>query len=247
MRWEEGTVIKNETRRRRDHFFYTGMAVAIIATVFAGFARTYYLKAYTGTPAQPWLVHLHGIVFTGWTVLFLAQALLIRRDGLSTHRKVGIAGAGLACLMVLLGYEIAIAGARRGFVGQFPNESTSPTDPLAFLIIGLGDLFLFLIFFTLGFHYRSRPEVHKRLMLLATINVLPAAVTRIPLGAARLPIAFTLLVAFIAVGPIYDRLSRGRVQPVSLWGGLAILASVPLRTFVGSTAAWHALGRWLIN
>ncbi len=73
--------------------------------------------------------------------------------------------------MIVLGYEIAIAGARRGFLGQFPNETGSPSDPLAFLIIGLGDLLLFLVFFALGFYYRSKPEIHKRLMLLATILI----------------------------------------------------------------------------
>lgn len=191
--------------RRRDHFFYVGMAVAVIATIFAGFARTYYLKAYTGTPALPWPVHLHGIVFTAWILLFLGQTLFISRDRISMHRALGIAGAGLACLMILLGYEIAIAGARRGFVGQFADERGSPSDPVNFLIIGLGDLLLFLVFFALGFYYRSQPEVHKRLMLLATINVLPAAVTRIPLGAARLPVAFALLLAFIAAGPLFTR------------------------------------------
>ncbi len=234
-------------RPRRDHVFYTGVAVAVIATVFAGFARTYYLKAYTGTPSLPVSVHLHGIVFTAWTLLFLGQTVFIGRDRIDMHRRLGALGAALACLMIVLGYEIAIAGARRGFLGQFPNETGSPSDPLGFLIIGLGDLLLFLVFFALGFYYRSKPEIHKRLMLLATINVLPAAVTRVPLGAARLPVAFTLLLAFVVAGPLYDRLSRGRLHPVSVWGGLAILVSVPLRTFLGSTEAWHALATWLIH
>jgi hypothetical protein len=185
----------NAMRRRREHFFYTGMAVVVVATVFAGFARTYYLKAYTGTPLLPVSVHLHGIVFAAWTLLFLGQTVFIGRDRINMQRGLGIAGAGLACLMGVLGYEIAIAGARRGFLGQFPDERGSPSDPLAFLIIGLGDLLLFLVFFTLGLYYRSQPEVHKRLMLLAPIDVLPAAVTRIPLGAARLPVPFTLLLA----------------------------------------------------
>src|ERR1041385_1598199 len=110
------------TWRRRDHFFYTSMALAAIATVFAGFARTYYLKAYTGRPGLPWPVHLHGIVFTAWTLFFFGQIVLIGQNRTRMHRRLGIVGAGLTCLMMVLGYQVAIVAARRGFVGQFPDE-----------------------------------------------------------------------------------------------------------------------------
>jgi hypothetical protein len=53
----------------REHLFHTGMAVAVVLTVFAGFARTYYLKPYFGSPSLTPLLHLHGLVFTSWLVL----------------------------------------------------------------------------------------------------------------------------------------------------------------------------------
>ncbi len=62
--------------RRRERVFYTGMAAAFVLTVFAGFARTYYLRPYFGTPALTPLLHLHGVVFTSWLVLLLAQTVL---------------------------------------------------------------------------------------------------------------------------------------------------------------------------
>src|SRR6202165_1385407 len=100
--------------RRR---FYTGMAVAAIATVFAGFARTYFLKVYTGTPSQPLAVHVHAVVFTAWLLLFLTQTTLIANGRTAVHRKLGAVMAAWAVLMVVVGYLVAISSARRGFRG----------------------------------------------------------------------------------------------------------------------------------
>ena len=58
-------------RKRRERLFYIGMSIAVVITVFAGFARTYYLRPYfTTAPLMP-LLHLHGLVFTSWLVLFV--------------------------------------------------------------------------------------------------------------------------------------------------------------------------------
>ena len=43
--------------KRRERLFYTGMAVAVVITVFAGFARTYFLRPYFD--ARPLLPLLH--------------------------------------------------------------------------------------------------------------------------------------------------------------------------------------------
>ena len=235
-----------ERRWRDDRIFYTGMAVVVILTVFAGFARTYFLKTFTGAPPLPPLVHLHAILFLTWTILLLAQTTLIGTGRTYIHRRLGIAGAVLAATIVTLGYMVAIAGARRGFRGQFPDESGS-LDALQFLILGLGDLLLFSSFVAAGLWNRFRPEVHKRFMLLATINLLPAAVTRIPLGSARLPVAFALLFVLVAAGPLYDWYSRGRVHPAYLWGGLITIISQPLRVAIASTEVWHQFAGWLIR
>ena len=66
------------------------MAIAAVATVFFGFAPTYYLKSFTHTavyptglpvsPSLPALVHVHALVFTAWILLFLVQTTLIAAD-----------------------------------------------------------------------------------------------------------------------------------------------------------------------
>src|SRR5918998_662628 len=82
------------TGRRRERLFYTGMAVAFVITVFAGFARTYYLRPYFGTPQLTPLLHLHGVVFTSWLVLLLAQTALVAANRTNIHRRLGVARAG---------------------------------------------------------------------------------------------------------------------------------------------------------
>ncbi|HEX8148664.1 MAG TPA: hypothetical protein VF591_15895 [Pyrinomonadaceae bacterium] len=72
---KRGAAVAN---RRRGRLFYTGMSVAFLAVVFAGFARTYYLRPYFGTPQLTPLLHLHGLVFTSWVVLLLAQTALVK-------------------------------------------------------------------------------------------------------------------------------------------------------------------------
>ena len=59
--------------------FYQGMAIACLAAVFAGFARTYFLKSFTGWPPASGVVHWHAALFTGWFVLFFVQTTLIAR------------------------------------------------------------------------------------------------------------------------------------------------------------------------
>jgi hypothetical protein len=53
--------------------FYVGIAVAVLITVFLGFSRTYFLKGYYGTPELSFLLHVHGLVFTSWVLLFLPR------------------------------------------------------------------------------------------------------------------------------------------------------------------------------
>ena len=92
-----------------------------------------------------------------------------------------------------------------------------------------------------------RRDVHKRLMLLATINLLPAALMRFPLGSARLPFAFTTVACLLGAGPIFDWSTRRRVHAAYVWGGLLILVSGPLRPIIGNSTAWHSVAQWLVH
>jgi len=235
----ESAAISN---RRRERLFYTGMAVAFVLTVFVGFSRTYYLRPYFGTPSLTPLLHLHGIIFTSWLVLLLTQTVLVAAKRTDIHRRLGIAGGVLAVLMVLVGTSTAIIRAK---IVEVPPGAPSP---LVFLTIPLGDMLVFAILVGAGFYYRRRVDVHKRLMLLATISILPAATARLPFAFIQQvgPLAFFGLAdLFILVCLLYDLVARRRLHRATVLGGLVVVVSHPLRLLIGNTQAWLTFAAWL--
>lgn len=228
------------TQQWKDRAFYTGMSAAVIATVYRGFARSYFLRGqYFSTPLAP-IAKLHGAVFVSWTLLFAVQTVLVARRRTDLHRRLGIVGAMLAGTMVVVGIAIAIISMRYNFARG--NERA-----LSFFAIPAGDMLVFPILVATALAWRRRPETHKRLMLLATISVLDAAVARWPLAMmANGPIVFFAVTdLYIVAGVLFDMASRGRVHPAYVWGGLLIVGSQIGRLAVWHTAVWLALARML--
>jgi hypothetical protein len=125
---------------------------------------------------------------------------------------------------------------------------------LVFLLIPLSDLVAFSVLAGSALYYRRKPDTHKRLMLLATIAILPAALGRMVfpggvldfLGLPVAPLTLTGLTALFVGGCLlYDRLARGRVHAATLGGGLFLLGVHVLRPFVADTAAWLTIAGWL--
>jgi hypothetical protein len=231
------------TRRRYDRFFYVGMTVAMLVTVFAGFARTYYLRPYfVSQPLMP-LLHLHGLVFSTWVVLFVAQTSLVAARKVHLHRRLGIAGAVLAAVMVVLGVVTAVIRASQGAtpVGDVSAQS--------FLIIPLGDMLIFGMLVAAAFYFRRKPDTHKRLMLLATISILSAAIARLPFAIMQAgpPAFFALTDIFLVVCIAYDLITLKRIHRATMWGALLIVVSQPLRLMLGGTRPWLAFANWLIS
>lgn len=227
--------------RRRERMFYTGMAAAFVATVFAGFARTYYLRPFYDPRPLVTVLHLHGLVFTSWVVLFVVQTALVAKRRTDVHRLLGVAGGALAALMVVVGVTTGLVRAR-GF--DVPPGTPSP---LVFLTVPLGDMLVFACLVCAGFYFRRRLDVHKRLMLLATIAIMPAAVARLPfelMRTASLLTSFLLSDLFIVPCLLYDLLTRGRLHRATVAGGLLIVVSHALREPVGHTRAWLAFAEW---
>ena len=229
-----------------DRLFYGGMAIAMGLTVLAGFSSTYYLRFLTGGPKAtlsggPFttLVYVHGALFTAWVLLFIVQTALIAGRRVAVHRRLGIAGAVLAAAMILAGTFIAIATAKRG-------AGPVGADPLASLVIPLFDMILFTTFVTAALALRRDKEAHKRLMLLAYISIIVAAVARLP-GILPLgpPAFFGLAFSFALLAVAYDLVTRRRVHKAYAWGVPLLLASVPVRLLVSGTAPWRELAQFL--
>lgn len=207
----------------RERLFYTGMAAAFVLIVFAGFSRTFYLRpAFHPEPLMP-LLYVHGFIFTLWIALLLTQTALIVTKRTRTHMRLGIAGMLLAGLMVVIGTVTAIVRAK----GPSPIPGV---NPLSFLTIPLGDMLIFPILVGAAFYFRRRVDTHKRLMLLATIGILPAAVARLPFAFIQHygPVAFFgLSDLFIVPCLLYDILTRGKPHRATVLGGALIVLSHP--------------------
>ena len=223
--------------------FFAVMTVAILATVFVGFARTFYLRPlFPETPAPPEpIFFVHGIVFTLWVLLLLVQTRFIAAARVDLHRKSGTFGVALAVAVVVLGVLAALIAARRpgGFIGI-------PVPPLQFLAIPLASMLMFGLFVTLGLLRRRDAQSHKRLILLASFQFATPAIARWP-GIAPFgpPAFFGLTDVFLIALIVWDFRSRGRLHPVTLWGGLAMIVAQPLQLAILGTQRWLEVARWL--
>jgi hypothetical protein len=226
--------------RAIDRPFYAWAAAVAATIAFAGFARTYYLKSFFGTPEMSSLVHVHGVVMTLWVVLFIVQVGLVSAGRTDLHRRLGLAGAVLAVLVVGLGVATAIDAARRG------APPTAP--PLVFLAITLSVVLVFAIFVAAALYLRKRPDYHKRLMALATLTVIQPAVARVAVDVTGLfhPLLFfgitdVMLLAFIG----WDTIRNRRLHPAFGWGMLFFLISQPVRFVIAGSGPWLEVAKWL--
>ena len=231
-------------RAPRDHKLYTWFAIVMPLLVLLGFARTYYLKGVFNGPTLPsLLVHVHGAVMTSWVVLFVVQVMLVASRRTKVHQRLGLIGSVLALLVALIGTTTALIAAAR-------DSASQGATALQFLVIPLGDMLLFAIFVGAALYCRRRLDIHKRLMLLAAVVLLPAAVSRIPLNfiATGGPLAFfgltdLFLVAFV----LFDTIRHRRLHPVFLWGTLVFIVSQPLRILLAGTNVWIHFAAWLVG
>lgn len=230
------------SRRAVEKRYYIAAAVGSILIVFAGFARTYYLKGFFDSPPILELVHVHGIVMSLWFVVFLVQVALVASRRTDIHRKVGVGGTVLAALMVIIGLATAISAARRGV-------SPGP-PPLVFLVVPLGDLFVFSILVAAGISLRKKLTTHKRLMLMASMGILTPAIARLPFEfiATGGPLVFfglTDLVILVVIA--IDTVRNRRLHPAFGWGALLVIASQPLRLMLAGTDVWMRFATWLVG
>ena len=228
------------SRTSPDRRLFGWAAVAVAVVAFAGFARTYYLKGVFGTPELSALVHLHAVVMTAWLALFIAQARLVSARRVDLHRRLGVAGAILAAVVVVVGFATAIEGARHGV-------SPGP-PPLVFLAIPLSVVVVFALFAGAALAMRRRPDWHKRLMLIASVSVLTPAIARLP-GVLEVGplLAFALTDLLVVACAAWDTARNRRLHPAFGWGIALFLLSQPARFVIAGSPAWLEVARWLVG
>jgi hypothetical protein len=186
------------------------------------------------------LVHIHGAAFTLWMVFLVVQEGLIAGRKIKWHMQLGLVGFGLAVLMVILGLLAATDALRRG-------ASPLGLDALTFYIVPISAILMFAVMVYLAYRFRFRAITHKRLIIIATINIAGAAIGRWPVAILvhTPPLQNVVTLTFLLLIVAYDFISQGRIQKSTLWAGLALMAVQLVRVPLGMTPAWHAFATFM--
>jgi hypothetical protein len=235
------TAEKSRSVSQYDNYFFSGMALLILATVLIGFARTYFLAGVFRAPLPNLLIHIHGAVFSSWILLLIAQTALVTAGRVDIHRRLGLLGFGLACLMVTLGVLAASNSLARGF-----SPPGSPFDPKTFYAIPIVDMLVFATLVFFAYRARFTPAAHKRLILIATISLMDAPTGRPPFAAitAHPFLGSTFVAIFLLLLVAYDLWSTRKVHRATICAGLFVLIAQQLQVPLGNTAAWHTFATW---
>jgi hypothetical protein len=225
------------------HGFYLAMAWAGALIAATGFSRRYFLPLAAGTFEAPAIVHLHGLITFTWVAFLILQTTLIANGRIAVHRRLGMAGIALGTLLVFAASQVAILQLARELkgAGPAPREFVATLLSLPLMVAGLLEF---------GIANVTRPEIHKRLMMLASFVVLTPALARviqlIDTSLSRLARNdLAGLDALILVAIVHDTRTRDKPHPAYLIGGIGILLVQIATLSVRSTTVWIGFTSWL--
>ena len=153
-------------------YFYFAMTLVLAAIVVSGFKRTVNDNLFHPAVPRPFILWIHAAAFAGWVIFFILQSTLVRVRKVGWHRFLGWFGAGLATVMVPLGVTTAIIMAR------FDTFRLHQSGAGAFLSIPFCDMIVFGVCIALAIYWRAKPELHRRLVFIATCMLMDAAFGR---------------------------------------------------------------------
>lgn len=156
------------------------------------------------------LTQAHAAVFTAWIAVFVTQPTLIYLRRLDLHRKLGFIAIGLMVAMATLSIWSTIR------IFSLGMERFFFADPHVEVIVFMALAIPALI-------WRRDMELHKRLMMMATISLIGAGTAHLPFLGRLSPYAFLVVQdAFVVAGMIHDYSTRRSVH-WSYWAGGALL------------------------
>ncbi|MFZ0300477.1 MAG: hypothetical protein WAM13_19160 [Candidatus Sulfotelmatobacter sp.] len=225
-------------------YFYFAMSLLMAAIVITGFKRTVNEHLFHPAVPRPFILWIHGAAFTGWIAFFIFQSTLVRVHKVSWHRSIGWFGAGLAAVMVPLGVTTAIVMARFDMVRLHQSES----DTRAFLSVPFLDMIAFGVLIGLAIYWRTKPELHRRLIFIATCGLMDA-----PLG--RFDYLFNnnlfypCLDLLMVFGVVRDLLVEGRVNKVYRYALPVLIVGQSLAVYMwrGDPAWWQGITRAIVG
>ena len=233
--------------------FYFRMAIAFVLIAFGGFTPTYWAPVLAGRFTTPPIVHVHGALLFGWTILYLVQTWLIASGRSARHQRLGLLGIAMFALLCCSVIATRLILLRHEVDNGFGDAGRR------FSAVALCSLPLLIALFSAAIANARRPEIHRRFMYLLMVGFMIPAIARVflvllkPPGAVGPPPLFVLVpptltaALLIVVVGVYEWRRFGRVHPIFAYGGPAmVLYTLAIVPFAG-TAAWmatiHALER----
>lgn len=235
-------VINVKMRNRRiTHAFHIAAVVYMTIVVLVGFWPSYFGQLFGDVPDRHWVIHLHAMVFTGWLLLLLVQVSLVAAGNTKFHRKLGIAGGVYGILILVLGVSAAFVLP----LGNIAAGLWTMEEAASFLILPLGDMLIFSGLFGAALYYRKKSEIHKRLILAASVMLVFPAAARI-FGEADIPALMLLWLAPMVAGMILDGILHRKVHPAYLAGFAVLLLSIG-RAVIMNTEPWQDFAGMLLR
>jgi hypothetical protein len=240
--------------------FYVWMAGTCFIIAVLGFMPSYFFPMARGTFSAEPVVHIHGLILFSWVSMFFSQSLLVARGNVLAHREWGLLGVSLMTAVVFITLTVISLRIAQVLVPGTPLALAH--DVIAFEYPVFIAVVYLAVVFTLSVVTIRRPQVHKRLLLLATISMLGAPIGRWftllfapPADPAStqisVPPVFVLippsLVAdlLIVVAMAYDWRMRGSPHRVYLIGGGILLFLQLTAVPASNTAVWQAVAHGL--
>ena len=220
--------------------FYLSMMAAIFLLVIWGFAPSFFLRNWLTPPAtyidrpdwMSWAFIGHGLLATGWLILFAVQTVLIGRKQLRLHKAIGRSAYPLYFANIATGAFVGFLGARYGF-------HAVPFDSITFAALPWMVIMAFAILGWAGLKERRDPQRHKRLMLLATIALADAGIARVTVFHGLLPNWMSATALFVIPLMVWDLATLRRLHRTTIVGGLLVAAALLLAIPVGMSGPWH--------
>jgi len=166
------------TRSDPSRLLYAAAALVLLTLTLLGF-QEFYLRgqAYPAHPLAPpvkGLLIAHGVAMTAWILLFFVQTLLVAGGNRKLHMTIGPVAFALVPVMIVLGLYLPTQTTRFE-----PDVTLWGLNRVHFMAVPWFSILTFGIFASLGIAYRRRLDIHRPMMLLATLAIIAAAADRI--------------------------------------------------------------------
>jgi hypothetical protein len=239
------TTLIERPRKRKSRHFLVASCIALVITL-VGFFKTFIFPVARGTFSAPAVIYLHGGLLFLWTAFLVTQSVLIQARKVKLHRRLGWFSLGLvpgvvistmAAGVYVLKRDLALGGGQTA-VSSLVGTFTAPI--------------IFAVLVVVAIVYRRRPELHKRLMLLAMVAIIWPAFFRFrhyfpSIAYPEFVFGFVLPQSMILAVMLWEKLTIGRVHAVYLTVGMALVAENFAEFYLFDTSGWRVLANWLAS